>query len=388
MDAGMAERLASSADPKGLTALLNHGNDRAVAKAVAEQFGAFLMQGLMQQADGGAMPVAGGVGGATVSAMFASEMGKLAMSGDKLGLADFLLRSIDKQAAPASGANAASATDATTPAPAASSTTTPPAAAGPGLPLAPYWQLNGMRPFGTGGATTPNQQKSLPAPSAPATPAPAGPAPSAPPSGAILAPEQRGAQLAPGDAVPASSSTSSAPSAWPAGASSVHGAASPTEIAAFTASLAPALQQAAEQLGVSPRILLAQAALETGWGRSVVGNNVFGVKAGSSWSGAVVKAATHEVQNGGTVTRTDSFRSYASLPQAVQDFASLIANNGRYRQALGAGDDAAAYASALAAGGYATDSAYAAKLAAVAASPMLATAVASAAAAPLAAAKG
>ena len=382
MDAGMAERLASSADPKGLTALLNHGNDRAVAKAVAEQFGAFLMQGLMQQADGGAMPVAGGVGGATVSAMFASEMGKLAMSGDKLGLADFLLRSIDKQAAPASGANAASATDATTPASAAS-TTTPPAAAGPGLPLAPYWQLNGVRPFGTGGGTAPNQQKSLPTPSAPATPAP-----SAQPSGAILAPQQRGAQLVPGDAAPTSSSTNSIATAWPAGASSVHGAASPTEIAAFTASLAPALQQAAEQLGVSPRILLAQAALETGWGRSVVGNNVFGIKAGPSWSGAVVKAATHEVQNGGTVTRTDSFRSYASLPEAVQDFASLIANSDRYRQALGAADNAAAYASALAAGGYATDSAYGAKLAAVAASPMLATAMAAAAAAPPAAAKG
>ncbi|HXP31698.1 MAG TPA: glucosaminidase domain-containing protein [Stellaceae bacterium] len=371
----MAERLASSADPKGLTALLNHGNDRAVAKAVAGQFGAFLMQGLMQQADGGAMPVAGGVGGATVSAMFASEMGKLAMSGDKLGLADFLLRSIDKQAGPASGPNAASAADAK--APAAASTPTPPAAAGPGLPLAPYWQLNGVRPFGTGGGSAPNQQKSLPMPSAPATPPPAAPAPTAQPSGAILAPEQRGAQLGPGGAVPASSSTSS-----------IHGAASPTEIASFTAALAPALQQAAEQLGVSPRILLAQAALETGWGRSVVGNNVFGIKAGSSWSGAVVKAATHEAQNGGTVTRTDSFRSYASLPEAVQDFASLIADSDRYRQALGAGDDAAAYASGLAAGGYATDRAYAAKLAAVAASPMLATAMASAAAVPPAAAKG
>ena len=52
-----------------------------------------------------------------------------------------------------------------------------------------------------------------------------------------------------------------------------------------TQKLMPLLQKAGQQLGVSPKILLAQAAIETGWGRSVVGNNLFGIKAGSSWTG-------------------------------------------------------------------------------------------------------
>lgn len=162
-----------------------------------------------------------------------------------------------------------------------------------------------------------------------------------------------------------------------------HGAAAtPTDATAssFVNRLAPSLRQAAAQLGVSPRVLLAQAALETGWGRSVVGNNVFGVKAGSSWSGAVVTASTHEVSNGQNVARDATFRAYPSLAAAAQDYVALIADSGRYQHALGAGDDVAAYAKGLAAGGYATDGSYAAKLQAVAASPAMATALAALAA--------
>ena len=88
MDSDMAARLAGSMDPKALGQLQNRNTDPNVARAVAGQFGAFLMQGMMQNADGRAMAVAGGTGGATVSAMFASAMGRFAMSGDKLGLAD------------------------------------------------------------------------------------------------------------------------------------------------------------------------------------------------------------------------------------------------------------------------------------------------------------
>ena len=53
----------------------------------------------------------------------------------------------------------------------------------------------------------------------------------------------------------------------------------------------PALVEAGRQLGVSPRILLAHAALETGWGRSVVGNNLFGIKASASWQGEAITTA-------------------------------------------------------------------------------------------------
>ena len=174
----MAERLAASGDTKDLSALSGKSADPAVGKAVAEQFGAFLMQQLMQQSDGGAMPMANGVGGSTVSAMFATEMGRVAMSGDKLGLADMLLRSMEKKAAPAAAATgsaqpAAGSTQAAAAAPSSKPSTAAPAAPprvvpfaspaaapapaaakgvvaaaplGHGFSLAPYWRWNGMRP--------------------------------------------------------------------------------------------------------------------------------------------------------------------------------------------------------------------------------------------------
>jgi flagellar protein FlgJ len=130
--------------------------------------------------------------------------------------------------------------------------------------------------------------------------------------------------------------------------------------------VAPLIRQAAQQLGVSPRILLAQTAIETGWGRSVVGNNLFGIKAGSSWSGGTVSAATHEYENGQYVSITDSFRAYPSYEASVQDFVAMVKNSPRYQAALGKGEDAAGYAHALLSGGWATDIDYVRKLEAVA----------------------
>jgi flagellar protein FlgJ len=132
--------------------------------------------------------------------------------------------------------------------------------------------------------------------------------------------------------------------------------------------LAPLLREAGSRLGVSPRLLLAQAALETGWGRSVVGNNIFGIKAGSSWTGPSVTAATHEYENGQRVAIRDAFRAYPSLEAAVHDFVALVSGSPRYRAALGAGDDAAGYARALLDGGWATDVDYVRKLETTAAS--------------------
>ena len=128
----------------------------------------------------------------------------------------------------------------------------------------------------------------------------------------------------------------------------------------------PLLQKAGQQLGVSPKILLAQAAIETGWGRSVVGNNLFGIKAGSSWSGQKVDAATHEYENGQLISITDAFRAYPNAEASVADMASLIGNSSRYKAAVGAGDNAAAYTLGLLAGGWATDIDYVHKLQSVA----------------------
>ena len=96
MDLSTAERLSSATDPKGLAALKSQSSDPAAAKAIAGQFGALLMQGIMQGGDGTAMSVAGdGVGGNVVSALFASTIAQAARSGDKLGLADMLFRAME-----------------------------------------------------------------------------------------------------------------------------------------------------------------------------------------------------------------------------------------------------------------------------------------------------
>ncbi len=158
--------------------------------------------------------------------------------------------------------------------------------------------------------------------------------------------------------------------------------ASAQQVAAFTQQLAPLLKQAGAQLGVSPRILLAQAAIETGWGRSVVGNNIFGIKAGSSWTGDTVTTATHEYEDGQYVSINAAFRAYPSFDAAVRDFVSVVSASPRYRAALGAGEDAGAYARGLVAGGWATDIDYVQKLQSVAGGPSATAAFAAAAAPP------
>ena len=143
--------------------------------------------------------------------------------------------------------------------------------------------------------------------------------------------------------------------------------------AAFARTLWPDAQQAARQLGVNPVTLLAQAALETNWGRSVpqsaaggTSNNLFGIKAGSAWSGPAVANSTQEYSGGAATTVKAQFRSYDSTSRCFQDYVNLLKSNPRYAAALGSGSDVQAFGSALQQGGYATDPAYASKLTAVA----------------------
>ena len=150
---------------------------------------------------------------------------------------------------------------------------------------------------------------------------------------------------------------------------------SPAEQLGFVQQLAPLAQQAAAQLGVSPDTIIAQAALETGWGQHVPGatagassNNLFGVKAGGTWNGASVNALTTEFGQGSASSVTQPFRAYSSVEQGVNDYVSLLQHNARFQQALGTGNDVNAFASGLAQGGYATDPDYVQKLQATAAS--------------------
>lgn len=139
----------------------------------------------------------------------------------------------------------------------------------------------------------------------------------------------------------------------------------------FMERLSAPAQAASRKTGVPAELILAQAALETGWGRHEIatasgGNsyNLFGIKAGSSWKGRTTDIVTHEYINGQRTRVVDTFRVYNSFEEAFTDYARLIGNNPRYAAVTTAGSAEQA-AHALQAGGYATDPAYADKLIAV-----------------------
>ncbi len=139
--------------------------------------------------------------------------------------------------------------------------------------------------------------------------------------------------------------------------------------AQFVEQVLPSIQRAARMLGINPLGLLAQAALETGWGqrmpRTADGSpslNLFGVKAGGEWNGARAVAETVEFAGGLAVQRRTTFRAYGSIGESVSDFANLLANSPRYREAVAAGGNVQAYIDGIARSGYATDPAYGIKL--------------------------
>jgi flagellar protein FlgJ len=164
-----------------------------------------------------------------------------------------------------------------------------------------------------------------------------------------------------------------APLAAPGAGDTTPTAQAPTALSrreAFIASIKPAAERIAQQLGVATDTIIAHAALETGWGQhlpAVDGNNLFGVKAGASWQGASVRAATTEVLGGNAQGVQARFRSYDSIGAGLDDYARLLGTSPRYAGALNHGNDVAAFARGLQAGGYATDPAYADKLVATAA---------------------
>ena len=141
---------------------------------------------------------------------------------------------------------------------------------------------------------------------------------------------------------------------------------------AFVSALLPYAVQAAQQLGVSRRALIAQAALETGWGQHVIrypdgrsSYNLFGIKAGPQWSGDVVSVPTTEYIDGRAVTVDATFRAYESAADAFQDYVEFMQGNPRYAAVMASGSNAAAFAEQLARAGYATDPRYAEKIVAI-----------------------
>ena len=143
--------------------------------------------------------------------------------------------------------------------------------------------------------------------------------------------------------------------------------------AGFISQVWPEAQQAAQQLGVHPLGLVAQAALESNWGQSVPksgsgesSHNLFGIKAGGGWSGASVTARTQEFTAGTASPSSAAFRAYGSTGDSFQDYVALLRTNPRFSAALGSGASVPAFAGALQRAGYATDPDYAHKVTAVA----------------------
>ena len=136
----------------------------------------------------------------------------------------------------------------------------------------------------------------------------------------------------------------------------------------FVQALMPHAAEAGKKLGVPPEFLVGQAALESGWGKGEIqgkdgerSHNLFGIKAGSNWTGPTVEALTTEYVDGKPLKKVEQFRSYSSYGEAFQDYAKMLKGNSRYASALGS-NDPATFAQALQKGGYATDPLYAAKL--------------------------
>jgi peptidoglycan hydrolase FlgJ len=140
-------------------------------------------------------------------------------------------------------------------------------------------------------------------------------------------------------------------------------------VRAFRDKLTSQAEEASRTTGIPAKFMLGQAALESGWGKREIlaadgstSHNVFGIKAGPSWTGKVVEATTTEYVNGVPHTVRAKFRAYDTYADAFRDYAKLLSNNPRYQKVLANAQDAVGFAQGLQRAGYATDPHYAAKL--------------------------
>ena len=137
----------------------------------------------------------------------------------------------------------------------------------------------------------------------------------------------------------------------------------------FVQTMLPLAEEAAQKIGVDARYLVAQAALETGWGKSIIqqsdgssSHNLFGIKAHGGWQGDSARVLTTEYKGGEAVKEAASFRTYDSYRQSFNDYVSFLQGNGRYQQALSATGNPEHFVRELQQAGYATDPQYARKI--------------------------
>jgi len=144
----------------------------------------------------------------------------------------------------------------------------------------------------------------------------------------------------------------------------------------FVEALLPHAEKAAQELGIPARVLVAQAALETGWGKHQIRHadgspsfNLFGIKADKSWDGERVRTMTHEYENGRMEQQSAKFRAYDSIAESFEDYVQFLKSNPRYEQALSHQGSAQQFTTGLQKAGYATDPSYAEKIMRIAYGP-------------------
>lgn len=168
-----------------------------------------------------------------------------------------------------------------------------------------------------------------------------------------------------------------APAAAAAETTAATGASTSSAPKDFVNKVWPHAVEASRATGIPPQFLVGQAALESNWGRSEprradgsTSFNLFGIKAGKSWNGAVAEAQTTEYIDGQAQRVTGRFRAYGSYAEAFRDYANLLRNNSRYGNVVGS-QDGTEFAKRLQQAGYATDPAYADKLSRIINGPTL-----------------
>jgi peptidoglycan hydrolase FlgJ len=142
-----------------------------------------------------------------------------------------------------------------------------------------------------------------------------------------------------------------------------------TAAATFISQHTKAAQVAEKQTGIPAAFMIAQSALETGWGRKEIRHadgtpayNLFGIKAGANWKGPTAEVTTTEYVNGKPQKMVQRFRAYGSYAESFADYAKLMRDNPRYEGVVAAGSNPHGFARGLQRAGYATDPAYADKL--------------------------
>jgi flagellar protein FlgJ len=137
----------------------------------------------------------------------------------------------------------------------------------------------------------------------------------------------------------------------------------------FVTALIEPAKRIEKALGIPFEVVIAQSALETGWGQKIISgeqgqssNNLFNIKADSRWSGNKMNKDTLEYEQG-TLTKVNApFRAYETLAESANDYINFISSNDRYKPALEKVGNVEQFLQGLQQAGYATDPKYADKI--------------------------